>query len=430
MTTFTQILSKKGYDKGEIRNITLFAMGKLVSVFGSAIYTFAIGLYVLQLTESGLSFALTIVLGTIPMVIMNPFAGVLADRMEKKKLVVSMDFANGLLFIMVYLFSSFLGLQLAMIYVSTFFMSIFTTVFGISLEIAKPNIVTQKNLMNINAISKIIDSVSSILGPMVGGMVFILMDIRLFILMNGLSFILSGISEMFIDFNYNMEIQTKGHQRIKFTDDLKEGFNYIRATKWLTGFIGAFVCLNFFIGLSITIPLPFIINNVLLLSSSYYGIIQGGFPIGMIIGAFMVKKVSERMTCHKLLRITSIFLSASMVLIGLPVLSISSQVQNHIYLIYYSLISVMIGCLIALIDIQFFYELQTIIPEEYRGRVLSIGIAIAKAVLPIGLIISGIFINRLPPGILPITGGIALFTVSKVMFEGRTNETMEKYTSR
>ncbi len=425
MTALIRVLSKKGYDKGEIRNIALFSIGKLVSVFGTAIYTFAIGLYVLQLTESGLSFAMTLALGTIPMVVINPFAGVLADRINKKTLVVSMDIANGLLFIIVYLLSSSLGLKLAMVYICTFFMSIFTTIFGISLEIAKPNIVTQKNLMNINAISKIIDSVSSILGPMVGGIVFILIDIRLFTLINGVSFILSGISEIFIDFNYTADIITKEKRPIKITDDMKEGLKYIGATKWLTRLIGIFVSMNFFIGLSITVPLPFIINNVLLLPSRYYGVIQGGFPIGMIIGAFMVKKVRERITYYKLLSILSILISVLMIFIGMPIVLISIPVYDNIYLIYYSLITVIFGGAIALVDIQLFYELQTLIPEEFRGRVLSIVIAIAKAVLPIALIISGIALNSLPAATLPITGGIGLFTVNKVVFQGTAHEANE-----
>ena len=54
--------------------------------------------------------------------------------------------------------------------------------------------------MSINSISKIIDSVSLILGPMLGGIVFAVLDIKIFIIINGISFILSGISILFIHF--------------------------------------------------------------------------------------------------------------------------------------------------------------------------------------------------------------------------------------
>ncbi|TKI75091.1 MFS transporter, partial [Bacillus wiedmannii] len=72
---------------------------------------FALGLYVLQITGSALNFAITLILGTIPMIVMNPFAGVIADKVDKKKLVVWMDLLSGCLLIAVYILSSYYGLN-------------------------------------------------------------------------------------------------------------------------------------------------------------------------------------------------------------------------------------------------------------------------------------------------------------------------------
>ncbi|MBL2323067.1 MFS transporter, partial [Klebsiella pneumoniae] len=85
-------------------------------------------------------------------------------------------------------------------YTTTFLMTVFTTFFGIGLEAAKPNIVSKERLMSLNSISKIIDSISLILGPMLGGIVFAVFDMKTFIIINGISFILSAISILFINF--------------------------------------------------------------------------------------------------------------------------------------------------------------------------------------------------------------------------------------
>ncbi len=148
----------------ELRNICLYSIAKTVSLFGSSIYSFALGLYVLQITGSALNFAITLILGTIPMIVMNPFAGVIADKVDKKKLVVCMDVLSGCLLITVYILSNYYGLNLFIIYTTTFLMTVFTTCFGIGLEAVKPNMVTKERLMSINSISKIIDSISLILG--------------------------------------------------------------------------------------------------------------------------------------------------------------------------------------------------------------------------------------------------------------------------
>lgn len=154
----------------ELRNICLYSIAKTVSLFGSSIYSFTLGLYVLQITGSALNFAISLILGTIPMIVMNPFAGVIADKVDKKKLVICMDLLSGCLLITVYILSSYYGLNLFIIYTTTFFMTVFTTFFGIGLEAVKPNMVTKERLMSINSISKIIDSISLILGPMLGGL--------------------------------------------------------------------------------------------------------------------------------------------------------------------------------------------------------------------------------------------------------------------
>ncbi|PFC32838.1 MFS transporter, partial [Bacillus thuringiensis] len=184
----------------ELRNICLYSIAKTVSLFGSSIYSFTLGLYVLQITGSALNFAISLILGTIPMIVMNPFAGVIADKVDKKKLVICMDLLSGCLLITVYILSSYYGLNLFIIYTTTFLMTVFTTFFGIGLEAVKPNMVTKEWLMSINSISKIIDSISLILGPMLGGIVFAVFDIKIFIIINGISFILSAISILFINF--------------------------------------------------------------------------------------------------------------------------------------------------------------------------------------------------------------------------------------
>ncbi|WP_026476602.1 MFS transporter [Alkaliphilus transvaalensis] len=415
MTALENVINR-GDSKGELRNLILFLLGKSISVFGNAIFNFAMGLFVLQKTGSGLSFAITLVLGTIPMVIVNPFAGVLADRFDKKKLVVGMDLLNGTLLMSFYLLTMLWGLKISMIYINTFLMSIFTAIFAISIETAKPNIVTKNKLMNLNAVSKIVDSITGILGPMVGGIVFAFIDMRLFILFNAISYLFSGVTELFIDFNFNIDSKPVENKSYGIVKDIKEGLRYILNSSTLIPIFSVFFLLNFFIGFSITVPLPYIINSVLMLESSYYGMIQAMFPIGMIVGALVVKRFSKEIPYIILLRRMSRILALCMMLLGIPV-SISMKFGGHVYLGYYSILSLIMGVSISFIDIPLFYQLQTMIPSQYRGRVLSLGMSVAKAILPIALILSGAVINKLPPWVLPVGGG-SLFLILNLLMVG------------
>ncbi|KAA0783975.1 MFS transporter [Bacillus wiedmannii] len=400
----------------ELRNICLYSIAKTVSIFGSSMYSFALGLYVLQITGSALNFAITLILGTIPMIVLNPFAGVIADKVDKKKLVICMDLLSGCLLIAVYILSSYYGLNLFIIYTTTFLMTVFTTFFGIGLEAAKPNIVSKERLMSINSISKIIDSVSLILGPMLGGIVFSVFNIKTFIIINGISFILSGIALLFIHFklfeyNINEENSKRG---VHFIKDIKEGFSYLLEKESLKNTFHILISFNFFLGFAVTVPFPYIINTVLNLGSKQFGIIQGTFPVGMIIGAIVVKKITDRFTYFYLLKKLSSMLSVFMIILGIPVLFKSFEVNDLVFVITYCVVMIFLGLIIALIDIPLIYFMQNEIPDEYRGRVLSIGLSIGKMMLPIAMALSGLLLNYIPAYTIPIVGGFLYLIVIKV----------------
>lgn len=391
----------------EISNIVLLSAASCISLTGTSIYNFAIGLYVLKLTGSGLSFATTLVLGIISTLLVNPFAGVLADRLNKKILTIVTDTLNGLLLIGIYLLTTRYSLNLPMIYVSTLFLNIFTTIYGINIEAAKPNLVSSEKLISMNSISKIIDASSSIIGPMLGGIVFAFLNIRVFILINGFSFIISALLHLFINFKFNYN-NCDGKKKLNLFADILEGIKYLKDKKNIVSMFGIYIALNFFLGLSISVPMPYIVNNVLKLNAKFFGIIEAAFPVGMIFGALIIKKIMEKYPYEKIIKFSSILLSACMAAIGFSVILNYKVHIASFYLIYYILITISAGIAISFIDIPIFYILQQTIPDNFRGRVLSLGISIAKMVLPVALIMAGALINIVPTYALSIVGGVGL----------------------
>ncbi|WP_142238241.1 MFS transporter, partial [Bacillus cereus] len=263
----------------------------------------------------------------------------------------------------------------------------------------------------------IIDSISLILGPMLGGIVFAVFDIKTFIIINGISFILSAISILFINFklceqNINEECSIR---EINFIEDIKEGYSYLLERKSLKNTFSILISLNFFLGFAVTVPLPYIINTVLNLSSKQFGMIQGTFPIGMIVGAILVKKITDCFSYSYLLKKISFMLAIFMIVSGIPVLFKSIVVNNLVYVTTYCMIMFFLGFMIAQIDIPLMYFMQNEIPEEYRGRVLSIGLSLGKIMQPIALAISGLLLNFIPAYTLPIAGGMVFFILNKIL---------------
>ena len=402
-----------------MKNLGLFIIGKLISVFGSAIYTFAIGLYVLKQTGSGFSFALTLFVGLIPTIIFSPVAGYMSDRFDKKKIVVFMDFANGMMFLILFVLTLKFELNQPMIYISTFMTTVFTTFFGIAFEAAKPNLVADEKLMSINSLSKVIDSTALILAPVLGGLIFAFTDIKTFILINAVCFIFSAGIETMIDFNYNVKSTAEINDDGGFVEDIKDGLTYIRKSSEIVKMINVLVILNFFISFSVTVPLPYIINNLLNLSSNQYGIIQGAFPVGMILGAVVVGKIIEKIDYMKLLIFSSITLSVAIALLGLPL--VLADASSLAYMIYYISVMVIFGIAISFIDVPILWLMQKSIPDNLRGKVLSISMSIVKLIAPLGLVISGMIINSVPVYIMTFAGG-GILMLSNLMILNQKNK--------
>ena len=402
-----------------MKNLGLFIIGKLISVFGSAIYTFAIGLYVLKQTGSGFSFALTLFVGLIPTIIFSPVAGYMSDRFDKKKIVVFMDFANGMMFLILFVLTLKFELNQPMIYISTFMTTVFTTFFGIAFEAAKPNLVADEKLMSINSLSKVIDSTALILAPVLGGLIFAFTDIKTFILINAVCFIFSAGIETMIDFNYNIKSTAEINDDGGFVEDIKDGLTYIRKSSEIVKMINVLVILNFFISFSVTVPLPYIINNLLNLSSNQYGIIQGAFPVGMILGAVVVGKIIEKIDYMKLLIFSSITLSVAIALLGLPL--VLADASSLAYMIYYISVMVIFGIAISFIDVPILWLMQKSIPDNLRGKVLSISMSIVKLIAPLGLVISGMIINSVPVYIMTFAGG-GILMLSNLMILNQENK--------
>lgn len=97
-----------------------------------------------------------------------------------------------------------------------------------------------------------------------------------------------------------------------------------------------------------------------------------------------------------------------MIVSGIPVLFKSIEVNNIVFVTMYCAIMFFVGLTIALIDIPLIYFMQKEIPDEYRGRVLSIGLSIGKMMQPIALVLSGLLLNHIPAYTIPI-GGASYF---------------------
>lgn len=154
------------------RNILFMMVAKIISLLGAGIYTFAMGLYVLKTTGSGIGFATTLICGSVPRMVCGPIAGAVADRVNRKWLIVGMDLLSSLTMFTMFILATTFEPSLFFIYISAALLSVCASFYSVALTSSIPHLVNEERIQKANALNQTADSLSRILAPIIGGMIF------------------------------------------------------------------------------------------------------------------------------------------------------------------------------------------------------------------------------------------------------------------
>lgn len=417
----------------ERKNVGLFLAGKAVSQSGSALYTFAAGWYVLAETGSAATFGLTLALGILPMVLVMPLAGILADRLNRKRMVVGMDALNGLWYLAMGLYAALHGLTLGAVYATAVVTTVLTTLFSVSLEASKLALVTEARLMSLNASSRVVESVVSVAGPVFGGLVYAWIGIEAFLWINGVSFLLSALTESWMRYEGTVSVSSvePGLNRSVWRTlrrEFAEGLRFVRCSSSIRSLAWRLMAINFFIGFCVSVPLPYVLHRALDGGEKVLGLVQGASPVGVILGALLIGRlkwsVDRALKAARMLLVTSFALIGGLMGImewqtsnaGAAVAVVGELMRAYTWM---GLIPgmLMLGVGIAWIDLPLMYHFQMTVPEHLKGRVLSVIMSLAKLVLPVALLGAGVLVGRVPAGGLTLIGGV--FYLATLMMEKR-----------
>ncbi len=345
-----------------MKNKIIFILGRIASVFGTQIYNFVFALFVLYTTGSALNFAITLILETIPRILLGPVAGIAADRWNRKIVIVGSDFTSALLLIISYVFLSVTGNNLWLVFLLTFFLNAINTVFDVTMTASLNSLFGHNGMQQICAINEGITSMVTLISPVLGAVLYSFTDFKVFILFNGISFLLSAILELMFDFSTSKEISCSKNS---FLNELSESFTYIKKEKIIFVLYCSAIFINIFYSLGATVSFPVIITNYLKMTEVQYGILETISSIGMlassaVFGIYQPKKKYSVIIISLMLEATSIFL------ISLPML-LTGEIP---WFSVYCAILFLLGVSVTSVNINVRILMQQIIPDHMKGKVL------------------------------------------------------------
>lgn len=334
-------------------------------------------------------------------------------------MIVSFDILSGLILIALFLFS-YTQLTLTYIYIATFLLSTANTFFNTAIVSSIPSIVDDENIVKINSLSQCITSLSSICAPLLGGILFEVINIRLFILINAISFFLSAISEIFIKFNVEEKCSEKKNNII---EEFFVGLKYIYNKKWLF-YLFIFVLLfNSMLVISFEITLPYLTKQVLQFSSIQIGGLNSIYTLGVFITSIILTINKGNKINYKKIIASILIMGIAISFIGIFTSGKIYTFNNIQYIFILCTLYLIIGIAETIVNIPILATIQKTTPNNLLGRVQGILTAFVLGLVPLSSILGGILIDKIVPWLIILICGIIICLLTFIMLN---NEEIKK----
>ena len=174
------------------RDFTLVVIGQVISLFGNAAIRFALPLYLLNQTGSSALYGTVMACAFIPSVLLSPVGGMIADRVNKRNVMVVLDFFTA----GVILVFSLLMDRTNIVLLITIVLMILYGIAGAyqpSVQASIPALVSQEHFMAANSVINMVSSFSSLTGPVLGGILYSAYGLEPILLVCMVCFVLSAV---------------------------------------------------------------------------------------------------------------------------------------------------------------------------------------------------------------------------------------------
>ena len=377
------------------KNYALLFYGSFVSELGTVLFGFVAALYIQDITDGKpIVLALFMALGAFVRLLFSPIAGVLVDRWDKVKIIYVTDFLRGILFVAVaYVF--FVGVDTntsIIVLLSVIVLSgIISAFFGPAVTSAIPEIVGIEKVQQATGANSIIQSITMIVGVVLGAVAFGLFPFHIAIFINGVSFLISGISELFIKALHKEEITE--HEPPHMLNDIKFGFNYLKKKEGLLRLMIYSLFLNFAFSPMFSVGIPFLLRTELSRSEWEIAWVNIAFGLAMMITGVAVGNMVIK-SMAKTIRRSLVMLSSSFVLLSLIVyLLAQGTLTFSFFYILLIIIHIALASFMISTNIPLNTSLVKVISPEVRGRVFSTITAISGGAVPIAILMGGFIIE-------------------------------------
>lgn len=387
-----------------MRTFTKIWFGQLVSLIGSGLTQFALGVWVYQKTDSVTQLSLILLFSVLPGILLFPVTGVLVDRWDRRKVLIASDSlaAFGTLAVVLLLF----GNQLAIwhIYLVTAVISIAGSFQWPAFSASMTMLVPQGQLGRAGGMMQFNFATAGILGPLLAGVLMTLIDLQGIIFIDFATFLIALTTLLLVHIPNPEKTDAGQAAQASFWREAMVGWQYIKSRQGLVALLLFFAIFNFSIGLAQALFLPLILSVG---STVALGNVTAVGSAGMLLGSLvMTAWGGPKRRIHGVLGFTIIcgfFIGMFGILASVPIFMVAA-----------------FGNLFAtpIINASNQAIWQSKVAPDVQGRVFSTRSMIGWSTAPLAYLLAGPLADRVFEPLLAVDGPLANTIIGQTIGTG------------
>ncbi len=358
------------------KNIVLFLMSQTISLFGTALVQYAIMWHITLETQSGLMMTISIICGFFPMFLLSPFAGVWADRYNRKNLIALADSFIAVSTLILAILFYFGHGSIWLLFAASAVRAFGSAVQSPAVNAFIPQLVPEDKLTKVNATNGSVQSMVTLLSPMVSGALLTLTSIEVIFLID----VVTAAIAVFILVTFlHVEPHAKAleKQEVSYFSDMQEGVKYIKEHEFLKVYF-AFLAVFYVLFAPAAFLTP--LQTARTFGDDVWRLtaLEVVFSVGMMLGGiFMAYWGGFKNKIHTM--------SLSCFVVGGCTVALGIVPNFWVYIFFMGLF----GVVMPILNTPAMVLLQEKVEGDFMGRVFSILGMISSIMMPFGMLVFG-----------------------------------------
>ena len=360
-----------------MRTFLIIWLGELISMIGSGLSGFAMSVWVFNKTQQATPFAMTVLLANLPRILLAPLAGSLADRWNRRWLMILADIGSALtsLAAVMVLFTG--ELQIWHIYIMVMLNSVCGAFQEPAYMASVTMLVPKKDLARASGMMQLGQALSPLLTPLLAGVLFVAVGLQGIFLIDFITFFFAIGSLLIVHIPQPKVVEEQGHegQRPSLWSDTLFGWRYLSQRAGLFGLLWYFALVNFLLNFAMVLLGPLVLSYS---TATSLGIVQMAAGAGMLLGSIAVSAWSGPKK-----RIPLVMGVLALAALALAITGLRASIITTALGIFLMLMAIPVASASSQAVFQGKVE------PGVQGRVFAIRSLISQSIMPLAFILAG-----------------------------------------